>query len=80
MYSSCIIFRFLDSVSKTEHLAQVAFQVRIKPDAYDITKETLGGIRSGIVFDSLFRNEELEWSTKANSATILTGLLVKVHK
>ena len=55
----------------------MAFQVRIKPGAYDVGPETIGAGSRRI--DPRIPNSELEWSTKRRGVTFLVGLLVKVE-
>ena len=59
-----------------EHDLRIAFQVRIRPDTYDVGKQTIGA--RGTI-DPLFPNSELEWSTHRRGVVILVGLLVKVE-
>ncbi|CAH1249982.1 NEURL4 [Branchiostoma lanceolatum] len=59
--------------------ARVAFQLCIRPDSYKVGPETVGARGKGITIDPLFKNEELEWSTKERGGTALYGLLVKLE-
>ena len=67
--------RYKDPVSAKSYQAKVAFQVRIRPDSYEIGGKT---IRASQV-DPKFSDRELEWFTKRHGVTILVGLLVKVE-
>jgi hypothetical protein len=60
--------------------AKVAFQVLIRPGAYEVSQETVGATSKGISVDSHFANHQLEWSTKEKVATILYGLLVELRQ
>ena len=50
--------------------------MRIKPDSYDVTDQTIGAERQ---IDPKIPNSELEWATKRRGVTILVGLLVKIE-
>ena len=56
---------------------RVAFQVRIEPGKYDVSRHTVG--ISGDI-DPLFPNSQLEWSTKRRGVSMLVGLLVKIER
>ena len=60
-----------------KYRVRVAFEVRVKPKSYKIGRETVGLCDR---LDPYFTNEELEWSTRARGAIILTGILVKLEK
>ena len=65
-------------MTKKTFWAKVAFKVKIRPDSYAISQQTVqrpGGSR----IDENFANDELEWSTKHRKAIILYGLLVKLE-
>ena len=70
------IFRWTDPLTEIQHDIRVALQVRIRPDTYDVGKQTIGA--RGTI-DPLFPNSELEWSTDRRGVVILVGLLVKVE-
>ena len=57
---------------------KLAFQVRIKPESYQVIPETVGLRRRGIILDHHFKNEELEWATNRRGVIILAGILIKV--
>jgi len=63
-------------VTNKQHKMRVALQVRIEPGKYKIGPQTIGAIYE---IDPLFKNEELEWSTKRRGVAMLVGLLVKVE-
>lgn len=52
------------------------FECRQRPGSYDIGQETVGA--RDIVLDPLFRNSELEFYTKENSAIVITALLIQI--
>ena len=57
-----------------------AFQLRIKPESYNIGQETIGATRKGKIVDENFSNNELEWYTKQNMSIVLYGLLLNVSE
>ena len=50
--------------------------MRIRPDSYDVTDQTIGAKNQ---IDPKLPNSQLEWSTKRRGVTVLVGLLVKVE-
>ena len=60
----------------TEYNTRVAFQVFVKPESYKISGETVAAKET---IDPLFTNDELEWSTEEQGATIIYGLLVNLE-
>ena len=70
------LFSYEDKARKVKSHVRVAFQVRIKPGSYKIGPQTVG-LHDQL--DPYFKNEELEWSTRARGAIILTGVLVKLE-
>lgn len=68
-----------ESSDTSSWTAQVAFQVRLKPDTYSIGQETVGATGQ---IDPNFRNESIEYYTKGDEhgSHVLTGLLVKLEK
>eukprot|EP01084_Bolivina_argentea_P201507 344445_1 len=58
---------------------KIAFQLRIKPNAYGIGQETVNATKHNKIIDTHFDNSELEWYTKQNLGIILTGLLFNIH-
>ena len=55
--------------------ARVAFQVRIRPDSYEVGPRTVGSDK----IDPKIHDNELEWFTKRRCVTVLVGLLVKIE-
>ena len=68
--------RFIDPLTKKQHEARVAFQVRIRPKSYTKGKLT---IKFSGQIDDKFLNNEIEWATKERGAVILYGLLTKIE-
>ena len=62
------------SAGKLYH-AKVAFAVLIRPESYKVGPQTIGEDRE---IDPGFNNQELEWMTKEQGASILYGILVKL--
>lgn len=58
--------------------AKVAFKLRIQPDSYTVSPQTVL-TADGTQVDENFSNSELEWSTKRRKVIILYGLLVKLE-
>ncbi|XP_062372617.1 neuralized-like protein 4 isoform X2 [Sardina pilchardus] len=79
-YSGLEIFapkvQFRDPRSHRCHLAQVAFQVCVRPGSYKAGPQTLGLSEP---LDPRFSNTEIEWVTKERGGTLLYGLLVRVE-
>ena len=71
------ISRYTDPVTKVKYFAKVAFKLRIEPESYKVSTQTVQATRSQI--DDHFSNSELEWSTKCRKAIILYGLMVKLE-
>ena len=63
--------------SEQQFLGQVALQVRIKPDSYDVIPQTVG-LREKL--DPHFPNDELEWATNWRGVIIIVGILIRVEK
>lgn len=70
-------YRYTDPVTRRLYRAKVAFRLRIRPDSYNITSQTVQVSSSQI--DDHFSNSELEWSTKQRAAIILCGLMVRLE-
>ena len=71
------ISRYTDPVTKVKYFAKVAFKLRIEPESYKVSTQTVQAAGSQI--DDHFSNSELEWSTKCRKAIILYGLMVKLE-
>ena len=69
-------FPFYSTIlNNLQYDARVVLQIFIKPDSYQVGKETLGGR----VSDPLFPDSELDWSTERKESTIICGLLVSLE-
>ncbi|XP_078583959.1 neuralized-like protein 4 [Branchiostoma floridae x Branchiostoma japonicum] len=65
--------------SRKVYKARVAFQLCIRPSSYKVGPETVGAKKRKETIDPLFKNEELEWSTRERGGHALYGLLVKLE-
>ena len=70
--------RYHDGDTGIKAFGRVVFQVRVKPGTYNVCQETIGAGRHQI--DPLFRNSELEWSTRRRGIIFLVAILVKMEK
>ena len=70
------LYRCMESQSEKLYTAKVAFQVRIHPEAYTVSRQTTQ--RSDSAIDPLIPNDRIEWSTVFRSSTLLTALCVSL--
>eukprot|EP01084_Bolivina_argentea_P264893 448865_1 len=59
---------------------QFVFQCRIRPGSYKIGQETIGATKKGLILDTNFTNNEIEWYTKENVGITLHGLLLRFQE
>ena len=78
-YAKWVYCSHPDDKSRTIKV-QCAFQLRIRPGAYEIVQETVGAAKSGKKLDKHFDNNELEWYTKENVGIVLHGLLLRIKE
>ena len=71
-----LIYSFYDGETEKAYRCRTAFQLRIKPSAYNIGPKTIR--KSNI--DQYISDTVLEWSTKDKDAIMLTGLLVRMDE
>ncbi|XP_033095414.1 neuralized-like protein 4 [Anneissia japonica] len=64
-----------DDVSGKSQYAQVAFQVRVHPDSYDVGPERIGANQQ---IDAHFDNKEIQWMCKEKSVVVPYALLIKI--
>ena len=71
------MWMFTDPATGTPKKAQVAFQVRLKPESYSIGHET---VHAAEPIDQHISNDSIEWYTRGDIAgsIIPTGLMVRV--
>ena len=67
---------FTDPASGSVKQGKVAIQVRIKPESYTVSKQTVTS--DGTILDKNIPNDELEWSTNWRGVVIPVGIMVKV--
>ncbi|XP_069501804.1 neuralized-like protein 4 isoform X1 [Ambystoma mexicanum] len=68
--------RYKDPKSHRQHMAQVAFQVCVKPGSYKTGPQTISATEP---VDPRFNSSELDWVTKEKGAIVLYGLLVRLE-
>ena len=74
IYLAYFRYRAIDG---TKYHSQVAFQVLIEPDCYQIGRQTVGATTQ---VDPIYPNSQLEWSAKGLDTNYLNGLLVRLEK
>ncbi|XP_019633261.1 PREDICTED: neuralized-like protein 4 [Branchiostoma belcheri] len=76
-YSSPYTWR--DSTTGQTYRVRSAFQARIRPGSYSVGPTTLHHVRRNDRIDPIYKNDEIEWSTKHVDAIMLYGLLIKME-
>ena len=57
--------------------AQAVLQTLIKPETYEVGRQTLD---LKVQIDPRFSNDELEWSSKQRGAIIIYGILLRLQE
>ena len=57
--------------------SQVAFQVLVKPDSYEVDASTLIHFPTPYGEEPLFDESEIEWHTAQRGSMIIYGLLIR---